>query len=116
MTEDQICIEFVKTLSFYKLHKKLKCIYIHIPNEISANNNPIYGNRLKMKGKLAGAPDYIFLTENDFGCIEFKTPTGKFTPGQIKFQEKCERYNIKYEVAKSSNEGIDILTKWGFIK
>lgn len=116
LSEDAICFEFVEFLENIKKYKEIDFIYLHVPNEISSNKNPAFGHKLKKLGKLPGAPDYIFMWDNDFGCIEFKTEKGKLSDNQKNFQTHCKLLNVKYEIARSCDQGIDILKEWGLLK
>lgn len=115
MLEDTICIDFVSVLNSYIQIKKPNFVYFHVPNEISSNKNPIFGAKLKKMGKTNGVADYIFLWENGSGCIEFKAGKNGLTESQKTFSENCSKFKIPYEVARSVDEGINILKKWRLV-
>lgn len=116
MLEDQICKQFVGQLRVLDTLKKLNGIYFHVPNEISGNTNPFFGKRLKDIGKLSGTADYIFMWENGCACLEAKSSKGTLTTDQNKFKERCTQFNIKYDIFRTPQSGIDKLIEWGFIK
>lgn len=114
-SEDDTCIEFVKIVQTFQNLTSNKFVFFHIPNEISANNNPIFGAKLKRMGKLAGVPDYCFLWNKSVGFIEFKAKKGVLSDAQKSFKDDMEDLNIKFAVAYTSNEGVYILKEWGLL-
>lgn len=79
----------------------------------------IAGGVAKRMGTKKGFPDYIFVWETDcphIGFIEFKTPEGSLSKEQREFRDKCLTSKfIKWELARSADQGMNILRKWGII-
>lgn len=111
--ENAICIDFAKDLQRETRQGRFPTVWFHVANEFAGKQRPLFGAILKAMGKLAGVADYIFLWGSGCGCIEFKTPTGKQSKAQERFQAWCESYGIPYEIATSKEEGLDILKRWG---
>lgn len=115
MTENQICIGLIMRLRVMQTLKQTEGLWLHIPNEISSNKNPIFGSLLKKIGKMNGAPDYVFIWRKNVGFIEIKTPKGKLSDDQKIFESHCERLEIPYSICRSIDECLNVLTKWGFL-
>ncbi len=113
--EDRIYVELVKQLEDLKKLKQTEGLWLHIPNQISGNKNPIFGSLLKRMGKLPGAPDYVFIWRKKVGFIEMKTPKGPLSKEQKTFRDECERLEIPYSICRSIDECLNVLTKWGFL-
>ncbi len=67
-------------------------------------------------GKISGCADYLFLGPNGGGAIELKSEKGKQQENQVLFQRWCEKTNVPYHIARSEEEGVDILKEWGVLK
>lgn len=115
MSETQICIALINQLTLLKTLNQTEGIWIHIPNEISGNKNPIFGSLLKKMGKLKGAPDYVFIWRKKVGFIEVKTEKGKLSEYQKDFEGQCERLEIPYAMCRSVEECLAKLSEWGFL-
>jgi len=115
MSEGMICRQFVAQLKFLELNPKKPFVWFHVANEGKNVKNPIFGANLKRAGKKNGAPDYVFLWENGGGFIEFKTFKGKLSKDQKEFEAECILKNIPYCIARSTDEGINILKEWGIL-
>jgi hypothetical protein len=113
--EAKICYEFANHLRQLSLDKKLNGIWFHIPNEISANNNPAYGYLQACLGKMPGAPDYIFLNDKTNLLLEFKAGKNKQSENQILFEKWATTHNIPYHVVYSAKNAYEILEKNYFI-
>jgi len=53
-----------------------------------------------------GQPDLEVMTKSGIVFLEVKTAKGKQSEDQIKFQEKCEGYNIPYFVVRSARQAL----------
>jgi len=122
MKEDLICTRFVnylKSLISVKQQKVDNLIYFHIPNGGSRKSS-IEGYKFKLMGVLPGVPDYQFIWkkngETKFGFIEFKTEKGRQSESQKQFEADCLDVGAPYAIARSSDQGIQILKDWGVLK
>lgn len=122
--ENAICIDFANHLQRETRQERFNTVWFHVANEFAPEKDnkekqkkkfSVFGCVLKAMGKLAGVADYIFLWGGGCGCIEFKTPTGKQSEAQKRFQAWCESCGVPYEIATSKEEGLDILKRWGRI-
>jgi len=121
LSESKICCEFVKHLEalsrFNKLnHEGNPVLWFHVRNEFKGAYDARYGSRMKKEGVKAGVADYIFLSNNWCGCLEFKAPKGKLSQSQKDFEALCKTFKISYAVAHSVDEGLEILKDWNVIK
>lgn len=122
MSEKMICIKFVNYLKSLIVLNQLNVKYFdffHIPNG-GARKSSIEGYHFKIMGVRPGVADYQFIwsdgTYPEYGFIEFKTPKTYQTEKQKEFQELCKIMNIKYAIAKSDHQGIEILKQWRVLK
>ena len=56
-----------------------------------------------------GVPDLCVFTTRGVVYLEVKDHKGKQSEAQIKFQEKCEEYNIPYFVVRSAREALELV-------
>ncbi len=112
--EQLMSIEFANNLKFWAIENKLSAVFTHIANE--GKMNTLIGQILRCMGKIAGAPDYVFLWENGCGGIELKAEKGVMSENQKSFKLWCESKKVPYKVARSSKEGEEILKEWGVLK
>jgi hypothetical protein len=61
-------------------------------------------------GLLPGASDLTIALPGRVVFMEVKTPTGRLSEAQVKFQEKVEALGHQYAVARSLQEAIDVLS------
>lgn len=122
MSENLICIRFVNQLKELQALNQLAVNhfdFFHIPNGGSRKSS-IEGYHFKLLGVKPGVPDYMFSWSDgdtpDFGFIEFKTKKGTLSKSQKEFKEKCRFMNVKNEMARSEEDGINILKQWGVLK
>ncbi len=106
-TEDRILSDFHEYVwNGFPAYRRL-CF--HPLNE--QTTGPFAGALNKAKGVVAGVSDYIVLIAcGGFHglCIEFKVPGGVQSDKQKDFEAKVVAQGYKYEVAYSTEEGIDI--------
>lgn len=113
--EDAICLDFCGKLQRLTRQDKFHCVWFHVVNEFAGGSKPLFGAKLKAMGKVAGAPDYIFMHQDGSFFIEFKTKTGKQLANQIAFEYWCLEKGVKYYIARSSDEAFEILKKEGVL-
>ena len=115
-SEDDITVEFANTLRALSIERKLKGIWAHVPNEVSDNQNKVFGMNLLAKGKMAGMADFFFIRDGGGMLIEIKAKDGRLSPDQKCIQKWCEEEGVTYFIAKSCQEALDLLKEYGFIK
>ena len=73
--------------------------------------------RMKDAGLFPGVADLVvILPSKEAAFLELKTPTGRLQPSQKDFKTLCARYDLKYAIARSLDEAIEVLTKWGALR
>lgn len=73
--------------------------------------------RMKDAGLFPGVADLVVvLPSREIAFLELKTPTGRLQPSQKDFKTLCARYDIKYAIARTIDEAIEVLTKWGALQ
>lgn len=109
--EQKICVEFANEMRQLTLEGNLPYVWFHIANEFlpSSRVNYSFESKLKHMGKMAGVPDYCFLSEKDSFFIEFKTAKGRQTPTQKIFEKWCATNKVDYFLCRSAREGINIV-------
>ena len=114
--EQQICVEFANEMRSLTLSGGFPYVWFHIPNEFLPSLRVNYSFELKLKhmGKIAGTPDYCFLSERDSFFMEIKIEKrrGKSnvqTPNQKIFEEWCAMNNVDYFICYSAQEGINVI-------
>lgn len=117
--EDQLHKKFANTVRGYESFGKLKCQWWSY--DASGENRKLEtGALLKAKGLRPGKSDYEFKiikkTVAHYVYIEFKTEKGKQSESQKAFEETCTASNEAYYIARSVQEGIDILIKEGILE
>jgi hypothetical protein len=119
--ESALCQQFVKFLVELERVELFSyggspVIWFHVRNEFTGSYNPVFGRTKKKEGVKAGVADYIFLWKNGCGCLEFKSKSGTLSSSQKQFQSDCKKSQINYAVARSPQEGLNVLQSWGILK
>lgn len=121
--EGKLHKDFANLVRQYEGYKKLNCIRWSY-DASGEKRSAITGSLLKAKGLRTGKPDYEFIFK---GCInnlpiacylyiEFKFGQGKQSESQKVFEESVKEFlNIKYYIAYSVEEAINILIDNGII-
>lgn len=90
--------------------------------EIRAIPNGGYRTRttamsLKAEGVKAGTPDLVIcLPQGKVGWLEMKTAIGSLSQEQKNFRDKVRRLDHLWEMARSVDEAMDVLTNWDALK
>lgn len=75
------------------------------------------GERLKRQGLHKGWPDYLFISPTgQLHCLELKRGRAPLTPEQEGFRDFCKAHGVPWIVARSYDEAIAAVTKWGLLK
>jgi hypothetical protein len=104
-SEAKIQAEIVKTLrsSGYWCHS--------VPNDAAGSNAVRQGQQITM-GLFPGVADLVvWLPGGRVMYLEVKTPTGKQSPAQVKFQARCDAAGIPYAVARSVESAVEEIAK-----
>lgn len=96
----QDCVRWYHN-SYCLIHHTPRCLILSIPNEGSP--------RLAQIGALAGASDLLVLhvaTGRPIRLIfaEIKTPTGRQSPAQAKFEKHVKTIGVEYVIIRSLEE------------
>ena len=72
---------------------------------------------LKAEGMMPGVADTcIKLPQGRAGWLELKTPTGALGDAQKGFAARCDRLGHSYAVARTLEQAIDMLARWGALR
>lgn len=106
--EDRIQAAIVQALS-------LLGIYVFmVANDAAGATSPAKGARLKAMGLRAGLSDTVLIGPDCRAYfLEIKTPTGRLSESQKKFEALCIKRGWPYAVARSVDEAVAIVKKWG---
>lgn len=94
-------------------YPKLADILFAVPN--GGSRNKAEAGRMKMEGITAGVADLILLKPNRFYgalCIEMKTPKGRQSETQKRWQEIVESTGNKYVVCRSIEDFISAVRSY----
>lgn len=120
--EHRECIRFSNFCKASSLDGSLKGIWFHVANETGDNTKKVFGALLRSMGKICGIADYVFLSKNGCGCIEFKTEARYkskeygLSDSQQLFKRWCEKQEIPYVVVCKTEEAIEFLKEWKIIE
>jgi len=98
-----------------KLRRQSGVFFYHVPN--GEVRSKVTGSRLKAMGVLAGVADLtISMPGGRVRYLELKAPRGRQTDAQREFERMCIESQTPYEIARSFDEAMAILVRWGAIK
>lgn len=103
MTESQIQAQIVKTL-----RKITGLTVFSVPNE-AAGNQPRRQAQFVRTGLLPGVSDLIVIYHGKCTFLEVKTPRGKQSDRQKKFQARVEKEGYDYRIVRSVEDALDAL-------
>lgn len=84
-------------------------IWVHsVPNE-AAGGNKIRAMQMISMGLRSGVADLEVWKGDKTLYLEIKTPQGKQSETQKRFQQRCEEMGRIYRIARSVQEAIDIV-------
>lgn len=87
-----------------------------VPNDAAGATTAAKGARLKALGLRAGVSDLVLMGKDGRAYfLEIKTPTGKLSESQKKFQALCAARGWPYAVARSVAEATAQAREWGLI-
>lgn len=89
--------------------------YFAIPNQ--SNRHIANAAKMKAEGVRAGTPDLCFvLPEGRTAWLEMKSPDGSLSVSQKWFRDLAGRLGHQWAMARSVDEALVYLTKWGALK
>ena len=89
-------------------------IYFSLPNE--GRRSPQAGLEMKRMGLRPGAADLAIIVNGRAHFMELKSPGGKQSKEQVTFAADCAIAGCPYELVKSIDHALSILTTWGAIR
>ena len=90
-------------------------IYMTFSIHNSGRKAPITYGKDIAEGLLAGVADVCVPYPTNLHhalFLEFKSPTGKQSEKQKKFEIFCIKYNYEYKITRSTNDAINVLTTY----
>lgn len=106
--EDRIQAAIVQALSLLRVY----CFMV--PNDAAGATSVAKATRLKAMGLRAGVADLVLIgPDGKAYFLEVKTPTGRLSDSQKKFQELCLARDSPYAVARSVDEAVAQVKAWG---
>lgn len=109
-TESTLQINCVRWFRLQYPH--LSRLLFAVPNG-GKRGNPVTGAILKAEGVVAGVADLILFVPAQGVhalCIEMKTPTGRQSEHQAQWQRSIEQQGYRYELCRSFEDFIHIIT------
>lgn len=111
-SEHLLQVQLVNEL-VYKLRPEI--VSYAIPN--GGLRNPRVAKQLKDEGLLPGMPDLGFAMEGGrSNWIELKTKSGALSDYQWGIRRKLENLGHQWALARSVDEAMEHLSKWGVLK
>ena len=87
-----------------------------VPNGELGKITQAAAGRAKAMGLRSGISDLVVMSPAGVAhFMEVKTATGVLSPSQIRFAELCLKKGWRYEVARTVEQSIDIVKKWGIL-
>lgn len=85
-----------------------------VGNDFAGATSQARAGRLKAAGLRAGVSDLIVMSQDGRAhFLEIKTATGVLSPSQVRFSELCIKHHWPYAVARSVDEAMEQVRKWG---
>ena len=87
-----------------------------VPNDAAGKTSVAKAGRMKAMGLRSGISDLVVMSPDGVAhFLEVKTVTGVLSPAQVRFAELCIKRGWKYEVARTVEQSLDIVKKWGIL-
>ena len=96
-----------------QLHAHRGLIYFR--SALGGQRSPLVAARLKKRmGVVDGVPDLAFvLPDGRAAFLEVKTRTGRLSPEQRAFRDRCTAVGAPYAIVRSVEEAKRVLASWG---
>lgn len=108
--EQQFQVVLIQVLSWTL---KPDVLVTHFP---AGGGGRVRGAQLKRMGLLPGMPDLLFLHKGCVYFLELKAAKGRLTPAQKDIHTWLENHGFVVNVARSVEEALSILKRWGLVK
>jgi len=97
---------------FYNTYPNFRGLLFHVPNQLTSNN-AISAAILKGMGVYPGVSDFVGIcpVSARFFAIEMKTPTGKQSPAQKKWENRISEFGVKYYLCSSLEDFKSIISE-----
>lgn len=103
MSEARIQAEIVKAF------QKAGVFIFSVPNEAAGGNKIRQGQMITM-GLKPGVSDLVaFIPSRGVTFIEVKMPTGKQSPAQVRFEERCKEFGVSYCLVRSVDDAMALI-------
>lgn len=105
----------VALMDYLRLAARPDCYYFAVPNQ--SNRHIQNAVKMKAEGVRSGIADICFmLPQGRVAWLEMKKPGGSLSDTQKQFRDICTVLGHQWGTAKSVDEALAILTKWGALK
>lgn len=91
-------------------HPRLSLCLVAVPN--GGRRDAVTGARLKDEGVVAGVADLLLLVPGRLHhglCIEMKTPEGRQSAAQSRWQRAVEQMGYRYAICRSLGQFIELV-------
>lgn len=117
--EDSEAYRFANALRAAALEGRLSAVFLHPANELANSKGKRVSPAIalaKALGLITGASDYLFLWDGGSAAIEFKSAKGSLSKGQRDFRDWCAAQGVPFHIARSCEQGLQILKDMGVLK
>lgn len=109
--EERLQVAIVEHL---RLLAPANVIWYAVPNGEKRSKRT--AGRLKAQGVVSGISDLAFvLSDGRAAFLELKSPTGRLSPAQKAFGERCAAMEVEYAVSSDLDQCLSILRAWGVL-
>ena len=109
--ENQICLDIASWLREQTLTKDFDYVWFHVPNQFSGTYKGVFGAMLSWMGRIAGVPDYVFMSKANCFFVEIKAQKGTQSEHQKLFQKWCDSKCVPYHICRSLDDLIILFSK-----
>jgi len=103
------CDEAKIQAEIVKAYQAAGVFIFSVPNEAAAGNAVRQGQLITM-GLKPGVSDLVaFIPGRGVTFIEVKTPTGKQSPAQTRFEERCKDFGAEYHLVRSVDDAMALI-------
>lgn len=74
-------------------HHTPRCVIFSVPNESKSKQETLQKMAI---GMMPGVSDVVIVREREVIFVEVKTPTGRQSPSQVRFQDTVEQLGFRY--------------------
>ena len=109
--EDKLAVDFFYALVQRESKGDMPFVFFKIPNDIymSSKGGQLFGQKLKHMWKMAGVPDYMFVSPKYSFFIELKSEKGSLSEAKKVFKEWSEGKGVAVYVCKSVGHAMSVI-------